>query len=244
LFERAPSAELHDTAELLWLASPIASPLCNGVFRATLASHRVAAVIDAVLARHAELRSPLLWWIGPSSRPLDLAERLIGRGFRLLAEEPGMAIDLTTLGAGRAPAGDFEVVTVTDAATLREWIDVAGDEDPVYAEGCGEVYAPDCFADDADLRLFVGRLNDEPVAASLLFTGGGVASVQNVITLPSVRRRGFGTVMTLTALRCARERGHASAVLTATPMAARVYEQLGFRRLCSFTVLQWDGKPT
>jgi ribosomal protein S18 acetylase RimI-like enzyme len=231
---------LYDTAELLWLATPIASPLCNGVFRAALTPDRIDATIDAVLARHAAMRSPLSWWVGPSTQPSDLAERLAGRGFRLVAEEPGMAIDLTAFRPDATEPAGLDVVPVTNAITLREWVTVTGVGDRAYAEGCEAVYAPDCFAEASPVRLFLGRRQGVAVATSILFEGSCVASVQNVITHPAARRQGFGTAMTLAALRAARERGHQRVVLTATPMAARLYQRLGFRQYCTLEILRWD----
>lgn len=79
-------------------------------------------------------------------------------------------------------------------------------------------------------RMFVGYLQDEPVATNMLFNGGGVASVYAVATIPSARGKGIGGAITLKPLIEARDRdGYKYAVLFSTEMGVRVYQRIGFR---------------
>lgn len=77
-------------------------------------------------------------------------------------------------------------------------------------------------------RIFVGRLAGQPVATSVLFTGGGVASVYGVATLPAARKRGIGGAITLMPLLEARAQGERYAVLFATEMGIHTYQRIGF----------------
>lgn len=79
-------------------------------------------------------------------------------------------------------------------------------------------------------RMFVGYLNDEPVATNMLFNGGGVTSVYAIATVPSARGKGVGGAITLKPLIEARDRdGYKYAVLFSTEMGIRVYQRIGFR---------------
>jgi ribosomal protein S18 acetylase RimI-like enzyme len=79
-------------------------------------------------------------------------------------------------------------------------------------------------------RLFVGYLNNEPVATNMLFNGGGVASVYAVATVPAVRGLGIGAAITLQPLLEARDQdGYKYAVLFSTEMGVPVYQRIGFR---------------
>jgi ribosomal protein S18 acetylase RimI-like enzyme len=107
------------------------------------------------------------------------------------------------------------------------------------AVGCGapaevieawyQVYATLPYGPDGGLRLFVGMLADEPVATAYVHLVEDAAIVHYVVTLPEFRRRGIGAVMTEFAVREARAAGCRVAVLTASPLGAGLYRQLGFR---------------
>jgi len=84
--------------------------------------------------------------------------------------------------------------------------------------------------DKTPWRMFVGYLNDEPVATNMLFNGGGVASVYAVATIPSARGKGIGGAITLKPLLEARDKnGYNYGVLFSTEMGVKVYERIGFR---------------
>lgn len=79
-------------------------------------------------------------------------------------------------------------------------------------------------------RIFVGYLNDNPVATNMLFNGAGVASVYAVATLPSTQGKGIGAAITLKPLLDARDKeGYKYAVLFSTEMGVKVYQRIGFR---------------
>ncbi len=80
-------------------------------------------------------------------------------------------------------------------------------------------------------RMFVGWLDGEAVATSMLFNGGGFASVYAVATLPKAQHRGIGAAITLSPLLSARKEGHRHAVLFSTEAGYNVYRRLGFEDL-------------
>ena len=78
-------------------------------------------------------------------------------------------------------------------------------------------------------KIFVGYLDDRPVATNMLFKGGGVASLYAVATVPSARGKGIGAAITLKPLLEARDDGYIYAVLFSTEMGKSVYQRIGFR---------------
>ena len=99
------------------------------------------------------------------------------------------------------------------------------------------------FYPDNPQKLFIGFLEDEPVATSQLFLGGGVAGLWGVSTLQSARKRGVGTVMSLHPLRVARSLGYRIAVLDATQQGYGIYERIGFKEV-SLPVYYTYQSPT
>jgi len=80
------------------------------------ADERIADVRDWFVARGV----PWRWLAGPTSRPVDLGERLVRAGFELVSDGAGMALDLTGFEPEAPPAG-VEIETVDDLAGLDDW---------------------------------------------------------------------------------------------------------------------------
>ena len=89
-------------------------------------------------------------------------------------------------------------------------------------------------ADPAAFHVLVGRLDGENVAASMSYDHERDCGIFNVFTRSAARRRGIGSALTAQHLLDAFERGCLTASLQATPIAERVYAQLGFRDLGRF----------
>ena len=216
--------------------------LFNSVMDARLTPDTADNAIETIKADATLHKVPVLWWIGPSTQPADLAISLLKHGFKLDEEGPGMAVDLAGVNVNlRAPAG-LSLTLASDNATWEIW---AG----VMAEGF-EAHPPHDHivggwqnllrhTDPESTFAYTGWLNDKPVATSLLFLSAGVAGIHAVATIPEARRTGVGAWMTLHALLQARDRGYQAAVLEASEMGASVYQGLGFKEVCRISSYVW-----
>jgi ribosomal protein S18 acetylase RimI-like enzyme len=98
-----------------------------------------------------------------------------------------------------------------------------------------ELAAPLLLAAGSPIRLYVGYVGEEAVAASELTVAGGVAGLYGISTLAPCRRRGYGTAMTLRPLVDARAEGLDLAVLQASAAGAGVYRRIGFEEFGGIT---------
>ena len=244
-----PGAELVQTPELGRHCAPPTDPMFKGVWATQLAPERVDETINEVLAWFAKRRAPFFfWWTGPSTRPTDLGQRLAARGLISMEAQaehrtgavtaaakgaPGMAADFDDMSddALRDVPRGFAIETVRDEAALRDFKQVL-----MAAYGLPElttqawVDATLAFGfERAPWRLYLGRLDGEPVASSLLFTGGGVVGVYAVGTVERARGKGIGGAITLAPLLEARDEGYRHAVLFSSAIGVRAYERIGFR---------------
>ena len=207
----------YDGPDLLWTMTDVPHPLFNSVLRARLDS--AEAAIDAAIARG----MPVLWWVGPSSTPTDLGARLIARGFRLVAENPGMALS----GPLSPRSEERRLAVVHDDTALRLWNSIPNGSEARYQ----------FYAETAHLfRHYIAYADGEPAGTATLFEAAGVAGIYNVYVKPEHRRRGIGEALTRAALQDAESE---VAVLQASTESAALYRRMGFVDYGTFGHYVW-----
>jgi GNAT superfamily N-acetyltransferase len=233
LFHAWSRAESYDGPDLLWALSDIRIPMFNRLGRANLREDRADAAIDAAVTRARAKHVPLQWWVGPSSRPLDLGERLRARGFVHTRDLRGMAAHLDSKRTQSHAVQAVQIERVRDREMLRVWNGVPQLSDERYA-----FYAEHL---GSSFRHYIGHAGGAPVATGSLFLGGGAAGIYNIHTKREMRGRGIGAALTAVAMNDARELGYASAVLLANAQSAVLYARLGFVEDCRVGNYLWTG---
>jgi len=237
-------AEVHDDPDLLWCLTDVPDPMFNSVMRAHIAPEKVETTIQAVITRYKKRNVPISWSVTQSTRPSDLGRELIAHGFVFMGEEPGMAVDLKKIDEQFPTPTGLSVGQITDRVAIKTWCQI-------ICSGCGLAgFVSDAFFDlynsylsgaNSCMKFFLGSLRGDPVAASMLFLGDGVAGIYNVVTTPEVRGQGIGTALTLAPLLEARSNGYRVGVLTSSEMGIGVYRRLGFQEICKFGDYEWSG---
>lgn len=92
----------------------------------------------------------------------------------------------------------------------------------------GRLFLTDALFALPELEAYLGLVDGEPAATSLLFRTGDLAGVYWVATREPFRRRGFGEALTWAAVRAGRARGCAVAGLQASALGRPVYARMGF----------------
>ena len=231
----------HDQ-DALRFGCAVAFPLFNGVLRTDLDESDADRRIAELVARQREAGKPWWWWTWPGSSPADLPARLEARGMRAVATTPGMWIDLDAVSDPGRPDG-LEIVPVDTPERVAGWIRVIG---PSFGLPSDALRAFARLAErsafgDVPARNWLGVVGKRPVAAGSVGYAAGVAGIFNVATAQDVRRRGHGTAVTAHALRCAREAGYRTGVLTASELGIGSYRRLGFEEVTSVTSYAPDG---
>jgi GNAT superfamily N-acetyltransferase len=230
------------TSGPLLYASGLPFPLCNGVLQTNFSMEEADQKIAETMEYFKTRELPMIWFVLPSSKPADLAERLLAQGLVKLEEDTGMELDLTSLPDEEVAVPGLELRRVADKSVLKEWIDTFLKgfglpdflDEPVY-----KLVREFGFDQDADLHNFLAYLDGKPVATSTLFCADGVAAIYNVTTLEEVRGHGIGREITRTAVLKGRAKGYKVAVLEATTMGYNVYRKLGFTDNCKIGQYMW-----
>lgn len=232
-----PGFESVETDKLCYHHAFPTNPMFKGAWRARLAASEVDNAIDEAKAWFDQRKAPyFFWWVDPQTQPADMTQRLIERGFDgNLVGDPSMIADLHTLNEDIRVPDSFSINQAIELKTLEQWRDVFAESFQAPADA-GQAWVDATMKGgqgQAPLKMYVGYLNEKPVATSILFNGAGVSGIYGVGTLPEARGQGIGSAMTLKPLLDARNQGFNYAVLFSSRMGYPVYQRLGFREVKS-----------
>jgi predicted N-acetyltransferase YhbS len=199
--------------------------------------------IDETIATYTELQTPFRWHVGPSSRPADLAQRLLARGFEHSDTLAGMCI-----------ATDAEVVAVDPSVVVSE---LTEDDEEAFANVIASTFDhPDPVRERLLRRLretrgaerpkhFVARLDGRVVGSTSYAPMKRAGFLQGAAVLEEYRGRGIYKQMIRERLERLRGAGCELAVITArTSTSAPICARLGFDRVCSIEVYRHPAGTT
>lgn len=213
--------------DVTWFVNTHAEP-GNYILRTQVHDKFAEQRIDAVLAEIGQYSDSADWLVFPTDRPANLGARLEARGIRGHRAGIWMVADLTTMGDPPPVPDAFHIERVRDETMLDEWISIStagyGEDLSVYHQA----YAQNSLGPDAFSLHYIGYLGDNPVTSATLLDAGGCASIYNVSTPASLRRRGFGSAITYALMQEIRRRGYSDTWLWSSEMGKSVYEELGY----------------
>lgn len=232
---RTPGMTVDDADGLVVIDSGLPCDTFNIICGARLSPGGEARRIALALAHFTMVQRPFSWWVGPADAPGSLGDLLLAAG--LVATETEVAM-YAPLAALEPPAPNVRIARACGAETIQDFADVVADNWSPADPWVRRFYAacrPALQDAASPLRLFVGYLGDEPVAAGELTLGGGVAGLYNISTRAAHRRRGFGAAMVGHLLAEARDAGCDTAILQAAPDGLGLYARAGFRPAGTYT---------
>lgn len=236
---RGLGAKVYDEPELHWFISGLPFHLANGIVKTQFSTSTAENAIEERLNQFEAYHMPMTWLISPSTRPTNLGSYLEKRGW-LKDSAPGMAIDLHSLDSHdtqRSPLPSLTIKRVSNVEMLKVWLSVMTTGSEIPEEGLAllvDIVNKHGFKLATDVYYYLGMLEGKPVATSLLYTGGGVAGIYDVATLPEFRKQGIGRALTLAPLLEARTLGYRIGTLQSTLMGHNLYRNIGFQEYTSF----------
>jgi GNAT superfamily N-acetyltransferase len=234
-------AEVQDSADLLLVDSGLPSKALNIVGRSTLHPRFAIDRIEAAVKRFRAKSSPLTWILGPLSGHGTMEPALKDLGLACAEEEWMMAMPLDTGNVpGTLPSG-FDIKRVATNAQLEQFADVLGGSTTPPDDSIKTFFTDTkeaAIAPASPLRLYVGYVNNEPVAVLEAFSAHGIICFYAMAALASTRGKGYAGALLLSALKEAKKAGLRFAGLQ-TPEAGRaLYERIGFKpvgRIASYS---------
>jgi GNAT superfamily N-acetyltransferase len=231
--------EVYRGPDMVRFISGAPLSLFNGVALARLPDERIDAAIEETLERFRARSAPMIWWVGPMTRPIDLGARLEVHGLTPGDEMPGMAVAINGLGPV-VPLPSVVITTVSNLAELDVWARTGADGlEAEWAAAFLDTAAPNITSRNAQWAYHLARLDGQPVATCMTYLRAGVAGIFMVSTRPEARRRGIGGAITQTALLHAGELGYRVGVLQSSAMGFPAYRRLGFQTCTQYQEYHW-----
>lgn len=203
----------------------------NAAIRTRMHEAAAPARIAEVIDWYERARRPFSWWVGPADQPGQLSRLLEDAGLESSQTDPAMVADLSKLVMTDLAPGGLSIRRVTTSQELFAFarINAANWSPPErFVIRYYTIAAQTLLDPESPIWLYIGYVDDVPVATSELTVGGGVVGLYNVSTDADYRRRGFGSALTMKPLLDAREAGFQTAILQAEPDGISVYRRLGF----------------
>jgi GNAT superfamily N-acetyltransferase len=155
----------------------------------------------------------------------DVERAMLARGFTRGADVPCMTFAGARCVAPAIP--ELDVRAARDPLTIADFQRVAFESFGYPVELAGAVLTEELLG-LPHVRGFVGYVDGQPAATSLLLMTGDVAGIYWVGTLATHRNQGLGASITAHAVNAGLARGCTAAGLQASPLGQPVYRRIGF----------------
>lgn len=223
-----PTQEIVFEPDVTVVRSEMADDTFNYVigahFNAQNASERTQAVIN-----HFKKRSlPFSWWVGERDTPPELIKHLKEEGLSPKEQDFGMYQSLEKL-----PQVEHSLEIKRMKGSLIDFSNIYCQLGG-YANICREYYdliPPVLYREGAPFEMYVGYENHQAVTTGVLVMHANVAGIYYIMTLPSHRKKGYGTAMMSHLLHRAKDKGFHMATLQASEGGKNLYLRMGFH-LC------------
>ncbi len=241
----APDGELVETPRWVQLRTPsLPGKSGNGVYLARLEPEHADARISKVLDEHAGRNAACRWFVGPSSSPPDLPERLERAGLTRLGESVGMSMRVPCEHPPLPANTEMRAVGPADietfvALSMRTW--QAG---PAFADSLTRALKRGMARSDDAQRSWIASVDGEAVGTTTLRLLRGsprIGYLQGAAVLPAQRGKGVYLAMLHHRLALLHELGFEHAIIWAGEhSSAGQARRVGFEPRCRGVFFEWS----
>lgn len=184
------------------------------------------------------------FYIDPSTKPNNFTEFLATAGFHPDDDEIWMFFNKLPNDL-RQPPPDVDIKEVSSLNDMKIFVDVFhdayefledGETSSTYGDSLMETYQNQ--PKDVDIYHFIGSRSGEPVSVSSIYISGSDAGLYNVGTPSSYRGCGYGTALSVHAIKFAKSKGVKKILLQTElgDIAEQLYTKLGFTQAFSAAI--------
>ncbi|WP_273760450.1 GNAT family N-acetyltransferase [Bartonella sp. ML70XJBT.G] len=159
----------------------------------TIPVDQAKSIIDCFNAQ----KLPVAWWVGPHSSHYNINEVLLSMGLEHVETEVGMAALAQDINSHVTSLPDnFKIKEVESRQEFRDYGNVMASVFETFDEKAVRFYETigRCYKKDPDVEMFVGYINNNPIAICFCIKAHGVGGVYDIVTNPDFQKRGIGTM--------------------------------------------------
>jgi len=201
-------------------------PSC--IFRANFGKQNIDSKIKKIISLIKKDKAPNGWTVGPLTKPKNLGQYLEKNGFSNVYHQSGMAVNLIKIKETPIIQNNLEICKVTNPDQLIKWSENVSKVFNIKID----IDLLEFLLETNNIQFYLGIFNNKVVSTLLLFLSAGVAGLHAVATLPDFRSKGFGYMMSRTALIDALNLGYKIGVLQASSLGEIIYRKLKFKKYC------------
>lgn len=202
------------------------------------------ALIKRIIEFAGEHNREPAFYIDPSTKPDNFTELLTTAGFHPDDDEIWMFFDKFPNDLRPQPS-DLDIKEVSSSSDMKIFVDVfhdayefleGGETSSTYGDSLMESYQNQ--PKEVNIYHFIGSSSGKPVSVSSIYMSGSDAGIYNVGTPISSRSSGYGTSLSVHAIKFAESKG-AKKILLQTELgdaAEQLYKKLGFTQAFSAAI--------
>ena len=199
-------------------------------------NHRIQQMISFIRAGI----MPDSMLITPNTKPENLSEILLEKGFIINDSDPCMLMYIDEYESSISKNYELDIKKVTDKIFLEDWLNIINKAlfgcELVTFEQFYDILKPD------NTSFYIGFVNNTPVTACMTIIEGDTSVLEMVATLKEYRRNGYATTLIDTALTDLAQKGIKTISLRAEADGVNVYKKLGFKECFNRIVASYDWK--
>ena len=224
---------IHKENGLIYSQTYIASPFLNGVIACEGIEENLEKSYLHICSHFEKNSLPFSWWLEESASNSALHTFLEKKGYKSVGDFPGMAHSLTNIPA----LSHINLQRVTTKSDFQKWSHIICKAFGMTEE-IAQCYSA-LFETKAHEGTFIHLMNLEgqrALSVGTLLITEDVGYIYNIATLPDVQQKGFAAAVVSGLLREAKEKMCSQVVLQSSPIAIKLYKNLGFEVKNSFKI--------
>ncbi len=233
----------HINDEVKYYDTGLEHPMFNGVIYTRFSENNLEEKVHQVISFFTERNLPFIWHLTSVSLPINLSDFLKSSTQMTFEYEPsGMVYDLRKFNPSTINDHKQSEVKIIQVKTMEHYEQCMQVLEEIY--GIPKVYISKYVEKLAAMEnpvelVYIGLIENEPVAFGSIFFSAGVVGVHNMGTTEKWRKKGIARMLMEKIMLDAKSWGYTWMVLSSTDMAFHLYESLGFEKICSGQRFYW-----
>ncbi len=226
---RASKTEWSESGGITRCVTGLPQEIFNVVLYCRLGKTDYKRRIDEAIDEFKSRRIPLIWHVGRTTSPPEVAQYLQACGHPKDYELVAMAAHSENAVLAESAFARIQVRRCETNEDYESWISCLAESwDSPEPVGSWMRANPFFCEEQSHRTLYLGLIDSRPCGAVMLLTSRGIAGLQCVGTIKSAQKKGVGLALVKTAMGDAAAEGYGFVVVLSTTEGVPLYRKAGF----------------